>query len=255
MPEINVDYKTAFANAGLDFSKVLDKGVQVKMSTAGMKFHLEGEVLSSLPIAPGKVSELAVGFNPKSQAHLSMKASLAQVLQTLEAKLLSGAPTGAKPFGSPSPSGSVAPAQQAAAAAIVVAGDVEVFPLDQMKAAPVVKLVSATKLFQPVSSTSAGSRYFVVGLGDGVAVAARFKNNKLSVRVEGSQFAKLSAKIQEAGVFGPKFAGSFEHNYASMHLQVDGKKEATRVIGAVLASLAPHIKHPTPDLQPLVTAA
>jgi hypothetical protein len=255
MPEVTVDYKKAFSNAGLDFSKVLDKGVQVKMSTAGMKFHMDGEVLASLPFAPGKVADLANHFDPKSQAHLSMKASLQQVLTTLEGKLLSGAPTGAKPFGSTATTKAGSASTAAPVAPQIVYGGVDTFPPDQMKTATAVKLATATQLFQPVGSTSAGSRYYVVGVGEGVMVAARLKGTKLSVRVEGTAFAKLSQKIQEAGVFGPKFAGSFEGDYASMHLAVEGKKEAARVIGAVLASLAPYIKHPTPDLEPLVLAA
>lgn len=257
MPAVSVDYKTAFKNAGLDFSKVEDKGVAVVVNTSGMKFVMDGEVLASLPIAPGKVAEMANKFDPKNQAHLTMKASLAQVLSTLEAKLMGGQPGTAKPAsplftGTPTKDAKSVPG---AAPQVVVQGPVDIFPADKMKTATTVALKAATQLFQPVNSTSAGSRYYVVGIGEGVAVAARLKGTKLSVRVEGTAFAKLAQKIQEAGVFGPAFAGTYNGEYASMHLAVDGKKEAQRVVGAVLGSLAPYIKHATPDLQPLVLAA
>jgi hypothetical protein len=122
-----------------------------------------------------------------------------------------------------------------------------------------ISLLQATQLFQPVKGTSQGSRYFVVGLGAGIKVAARYKgdneNGKLSVRIEGEAFPKLTMKIQEAGVFGPSFAGTFDQKYASMHVAVAGKKEAQRVIGAVLGSMAPFIGHACPDIEPLMKVA
>ena len=72
------------------------------------------------------------------------------------------------------------------------------------------------------------------------------------IAVTSTVWPVVKSKIR---VFGPKFAGSFDEDYASMHLAVDGKKEAQRVVGAVLSSLAPYIKHPTPDLEPLIGAA
>jgi hypothetical protein len=119
--------------------------------------------------------------------------------------------------------------------------------------------MQADKMFQPVKGTSMGSKYFVVGLGAGIKVAARYKGTpeqgKLSVRIEGDSFPKLTMKIQEAGVFGPAFAGTFGEKYASMHVAVAGKKEAQRVIGAVLGSMAPHIGHACPDIEPLMKVA
>lgn len=252
MVAIAVDYQLAFKNAGVDFSKLADQAVNVVLNTSGMKFVKGGEVLASLPIPPGKVSELASKFDASNPSHQTMKASLNSVVNQLEKKLLGPAispgVTTASPFFKNN--------EPEAAPAPVAMGLIQMYPADQMINGPALALLNAEKLFQPVKGTSANSRYFVVGLGNGIKVAARFKKpGKLSVRIEGTSFAKLSVKIQEAGVFGPAFAGSFTDNYASMHLAVDGKKEVQRVIGAILGSMAPFIGHPTPDLQPLMDAA
>lgn len=262
MVAITVDYHAAFKNAGLDFAPLEAKGVKVTVNSTGMKFSLDGEVLASLPIAPGKISELASKFDQSNQTHLTMKASLSTVFTQLEKKLIGPAPdAGKKPaaqFFKPGEAGT-AGAAQAAPEPVAVPTNIKTFPPDKMKSAPCIPLVNADQLFQPVNGTSAGSRYFVVGIGAGIKVAARYKKGasgaKLSVRIEGESFPKLTMKIQEAGVFGPTFAGTFGDKYASMHVAVDDKKQAQRVIGAVLGSMAPFIAHPCPDVQPLVAAA
>ena len=256
MAAISVDYATAFKNCGLDFSPLEAKGVKVAMNTSGVKFSKDGEVLASVPIAPGKISELATAFSKANQSHQTAKASLASVFKQLEKKLGDpNAATTAKsaPFYSPN---SASPAPTAAP----LPKDIETVPIDKMKTDVPVKLAEATKLFQPVKGTSAGSRYFVVGLGAGVQVAARFVGEaegsaKVSVRIEGSAFPKLATKIQEAGVFGADFGGSFDSNYASMHVSLNGKKEAQRLIGAILGSMAPYIGHACPDIDPIVKVA
>jgi hypothetical protein len=245
--QVVVDYKQAFKNLGLNFDPLFDKGMTISMTTVGMKFLSGGEVLASLPIPPGKISEIEAGFNPQSQSQMSIKASLQGVLVNLKKKMIDPPIQHAQAEKYSPP---VEPAKQPTSY-----GAVEVYPQASMKIDSPVKLVYATQLFQPVAGTSQGSRYFVVGIGEGVVVAARMKSGTLSVRVEGTQFSKLAQKIADAGVFGPAFGGSFEGGYASMHLEVDGKNEATRVIGAVLASLAPYIKHPTPDIQPIMDVA
>jgi hypothetical protein len=249
MAAINVDYASAFKNCGLDFAPFEAKGVKVSMTMSGMKFSLGGEVLATVPLAPGKISELAANFNSSSQAHQTAKATLVAVFKNLEKKLIEPPPAKA-PFLN-APAATVPPAAQM--------HDVETTPLDKMKTEAPVKLKIASKLFQPVLGTSAGSKYFVVGLGSGIRVAARYKGSaehgKLSVRIEGDSFPKLTMKIQEAGVFGPTFAGKFDSDYASMHVAVAGKSEAQRVIGAVLGCMAPFISHPCPDIEPLLKVA
>jgi hypothetical protein len=254
MVAISVDYETAFKNVGLDFQPLVAAGIKVAMSTNGMKFAKDGEVLATLPLAPGKVSELAQGFDPKNQSHQTAKATLTNTFK----KLAGGqAIPAAKPPGHFAPPAAAQPAPAPVAAPLPA--DIKTFPPDQMGNAPMISLLQATQLFQPVKGTSQGSRYFVVGLGAGIKVAARYKgdneNGKLSVRIEGEAFPKLTMKIQEAGVFGPSFAGTFDQKYASMHVAVAGKKEAQRVIGAVLGSMAPFIGHACPDIEPLMKVA
>jgi hypothetical protein len=255
MAGITVDYQTAFKNCGLDFTPFEAKGVKVAMNTSGVKFAKDGEIIASVPIAPGKVSELATAFDPKNQSHQTAKASLTTVFKQLEKKLgdpTAGTAAKTAPF--------YAPPQQVAPATAPMPADIKTVPFDKMKTDPVVQLKAADKLFQPVKGTSPGSRYFVVGIGAGVKVAARFAGKadgaaKISIRIEGEAFPKLTGKIQEAGVFGPNFGGSFGGDYASMHCAVEGKKEAQRLVGAVLGSMAPYIGHACPDIEPLVKAA
>lgn len=255
MVSISVDWQSAFKNVGVDFSKLEAVGVTVAMNSSGLKFAHAGEVVASIPLAPGKISELATKFDPGSKTHLTMKATLASVIGQLEKQLLAPAVSTA----GLSPDKGSGSTDKAPPLAAPMPADIKTVPSDKMKTLPVVQLADAEMLFQPVKGTSAGSKYFVVGIGAGIRVAARYKKvadgGKLSVRIEGSAFPKLTAKIHEAGVFGPNFAGSFQGDYASMHIAVDGKKETQRVIGAILGAMAPYIGHATPDLQPLMDAA
>lgn len=257
MAAISVDYQTAFKNVGLDFAPLEAAGLKVVMSTTGIKFSKGGEVLASLPIAPGKVSELAQGFDAKNQAHQTAKATLQAAFAKLKKQVLDQPEAGAKPapFYAPGAAAQPAPAPLAAP----MPDSIKTYPPDKMKTDAAVQLKQADQLFQPVKGTSANSRYFVVGLGAGIKVACRYvgsaEKGKMSVRIEGEAFPKLTMKIQEAGVFGPAFAGSFKGDYASMHLAVNGKKEVQRVVGAVLGSMAPYIGHACPDVEPLMKAA
>ena len=60
-----------------------------------------------------------------------------------------------------------------------------VFDQKTMFTAPLTKLRDATQLYQPVSGTSGGSRYFMVAANQDLRIGARLHGGTLSVRIEG----------------------------------------------------------------------
>ena len=76
------------------------------------------------------------------------------------------------------------------------------FPADKLKTAPTVPLLQATQLYQPVKGSSSHSRYFLVGANSELRIAARYKQQSLSIRVEGQAFAKNKARLEACGFTG-----------------------------------------------------
>lgn len=236
---VNVDVVKALTAMGFDVQPLLDKGVKIAPFVSGAKFVYDGEVIAQLPAAPAKLAEIsAKGFNGTKADHKALQANaqsaIAEAMAYFEQTKAPVAKAPTKP--------------KATAVPVDATGTVEIFPKDKMKSAALVPLATATALYQPVSGTSSGSRYYVVGCGTGIKVAARLKSKTLSVRVEGPDFAKLSPKLIEAGVFGPEFAGQYNDGYASMHVDISGKSDAQKVVGAVLGVLHGHITHMMPDV-------
>lgn len=247
--KVNVDAGKALENIGFSTAPLVENSISLVPFTGGVKFVKGGEVLSTWACAPAKVAEIAQnGFDEKSAMHVTAKGNA----DTAYAQALSA--VGKEP--TKGTTGKVTATAKAAKAKVTVApaGPVPLFPLDKMKTAPLVKLITATQLYQPVSSTSQGSRYYVVGMSNGVKVAARIKSNTISVRIEGTSFAAISPTLTAAGFFGPEFGGSFSDNYASMHVQIANIFDAQKVVGSVIGILHEHIKHPVPDLKPLEAA-
>lgn len=107
-----------------------------------------------------------------------------------------------------------------------------------------VPLLQAETMYQPVSSTSAGSKYFVVALANnGLKFAARLKNNgTLSVRCEGPVSSHKSL-LTKAGLD----IHSTSNAYASGHFSCQSIDNATKCLGAVLAGIAKYLTTPMPD--------
>lgn len=123
---------------------------------------------------------------------------------------------------------------------------VEVFPESEMMTAQTVKLKDADKLYQPVAGTSAGSRYFVIALAPDLKVAARYKNDEVSVRVEGGvQAYKQLLKDNQFNIGG-------DGQYASLHVKTPELILARRVIGAVITGMGLPIVSPVPVFDLLV---
>ncbi len=118
------------------------------------------------------------------------------------------------------------------------------YDLTKIKTDPVVDLRDATKMYQPVKGTSGGSRYFVVAGNDDLRVAARYKNDTLSVRIEGPKWEKHIASIKACG-FDLK---DQKKNYCSVHLAVPEQVLAQKTLGAVLLGLGIPLDTPIPNL-------
>lgn len=120
-----------------------------------------------------------------------------------------------------------------------------IFPVHQMKYAARVPLTQAKHLYQPVEGTSAGSRYYVVGLSKDLKVAARFTGSQVSIRLEGD----LDKHAAALGLLGIPCKG----NYASVHVGSQDMSLLRRAVGAVLTGLdGVEFYTPTPKLANLV---
>jgi len=117
------------------------------------------------------------------------------------------------------------------------------FDLSQLKVATPAKLRHATMMYQPVSGTSPGSRYFVVALNKDIRVAARLQGKGLSIRVEGPDFGNYKAALSACG-----FKVIEAYGYASMHLTVEDSL-AARTVGAVLMALGVEFDTPLPNIK------
>lgn len=118
------------------------------------------------------------------------------------------------------------------------------FPTAKMMSYPTVKLRDATQMYQPVNGTSTGSRYFVVAGSKDVRIAARYKDKKLSVRIEGSNIEAFKPAITGIGM---AYGGNKE--YASMHLNADTPTIAAKALGAILVGLGIPLNSPLPNIQ------
>lgn len=117
--------------------------------------------------------------------------------------------------------------------------------LEMMNTEPTSILFGAKSLYKPVRGTSSGSRYFVVGYGPSVAVAARVQGSTVSVRIEGSLFQ--SEQFRERLVLC-----GFDHankgDYASVHVSIGNDGWPGKVIGSCLFVLSEYLSSPIPDI-------
>jgi hypothetical protein len=120
------------------------------------------------------------------------------------------------------------------------------FDLNKLKTAVTAKLRDASKMYQPVRGTSAGSRYFVVGGNPDLRIAARLQDGTLSIRIEGPAWKKHQSSLQGVG-FDMHLDAK---DYASVHLSVgDNMVLANKTLGAVLLGLGVQLETPLPNLK------
>jgi len=115
------------------------------------------------------------------------------------------------------------------------------FDRNQMKTAPLVRLIEATQMYQPVAGSSDSSRYFVVAGNQRLKVAARYHNKRLSCRLEGEDLNKNYTQ-KDLGAFNIK-----SDNHASFHAEINDLKLAAKTLGAVLMDLNLSFETPIPN--------
>ena len=109
-----------------------------------------------------------------------------------------------------------------------------------------VKLRDADKMYQPVQSTSAGSRYYLVAANKDLRAAARLQSGTLSIRIEGPNWKAYAGEFEKCGFDKVNTA----EGYASLHLKVGHDMQlAAKSLGAVLTGMALEWETPTPLLK------
>jgi hypothetical protein len=117
--------------------------------------------------------------------------------------------------------------------------------LTKLKSQPVVKLREATHMYQPVTGSSPGSRYFMLAANEDVRIGCRLTDSTLSIRIEGPGWVKYAENIKNVGFDKvlPK------HEYASVHLTVGHDIVlASKTLGAILMGLGIPLETPLPNL-------
>lgn len=119
-----------------------------------------------------------------------------------------------------------------------------------MNSDPVIPLLQALSLYQPVRGTSSDSRYFVVGIGEKVKIACRLMANTASIRVEGPGLSDsaIQARLESSG-FG------MGANHASLHVKVTDPFQFAKVVGSILGLLGDLIGSPVPNLMLVASAS
>lgn len=118
------------------------------------------------------------------------------------------------------------------------------FDTGKLKTAPLMKLRDATRMYQPVYGTSAGSRYYLVAGNEELRIAARYQGQKLSVRIEGPDWKKHIPSIAKAGISKP----DGNEDYTSLHLTVPNDIVARKALGAIILGLGVPMDTPMPNL-------
>lgn len=197
---------------------LIKNGFSVAGDTTTLSFYKSATKMATINLAKGAIDMALAGeLGENSISHVS------QVLETTAQKLLNGAPNPVtNPFVGVDTKYKVDPTSPPEWKSIDMhkpAGTSMVSPLS-----------TATKLFQSVHGTSAGSVYFVVAISPKLKLAARYKGNSLSIRAEGDLIAYTF----------PLNANGFDitkNSHASFHVEVPTDLMAARVVGAVIGGL------------------
>jgi len=103
-------------------------------------------------------------------------------------------------------------------------------------AAVPIPLRDATRLYQPVKSTSEGSRYYLIAARKDLRMAVRILGDKVSCRVEGKGIEGHVSRLQEAG-FATHIGDGTKPHYASVHVVADGPTKRHKTLGALVMGL------------------
>ncbi len=247
MITMSIDEKAALKALGFgegEFDALANKGIVVSVFPSGLKFSQNAEVLADLPI---KASDLSAMIKNKTaptpeQKDLAVKAYGSALVKAKDGvgPIKKEGPAKAPPPKAPAPEKTAEMKFELP----VIAG-VEFFDVSKMQTADRVPLSVAEKMYAPVKGSDDSSRYFVVGISSKVKVAARYRNNKLSVRVEtveGFPFGNIASALGEAGL-------KISNAHASQHFEGLSFTQASRTLGAMLMALDVPMQTPLPDLK------
>ena len=127
---------------------------------------------------------------------------------------------------------------------VIQAHGFPVYPLDEIYTADLVPLWSADRMYQPVSASTPGKRYYVVALCKALRIAAKYHSNELSVRIEGPLLEENVKTLVK--VFPNASTGK---NYCSLHLSCSDEEIASRALGAILMGSGVDWETPLPKLE------
>lgn len=206
-------------------------GVGIVLTTYSFKFTFDGTVVAKATSPAGSFKKYPGLIKANEELIVTaLKKAAAVAMESADGDLQGSTPPAA-PKVNP-------PFKAAQKQTGDVAGEApEQFPVDQLATAPLVDLLQAEKIFQPVASSGAGSRYFLMARTEDLKVAARLTGKKLSVRVAGKTWSKVKKTVEKSKAFSHSYA-SVKTGYASMHCTVGDVEVASMTLAAVLASLS-----------------
>jgi hypothetical protein len=239
-------------------AELLSKGWDVKLTAKSLSFIKTGDHEHHVPIDLTTLNAISTGT-----VSMVVKAKIVQDVKGAMQAALLGMP--GAPLTQPVPAADLGPGdttgmtfvqtglgkakavQQAAVQPAQIAGGKwPMFDPKKLKIAPLIKLRDATHMYQPVSGTSHGSRYFLVAANDGVRVAARLAGGTLSVRIEGDAWKQHQAAILACGFDNHGAA----KDYTSLHVTVgDNSVLANKTLGAILTGLGIPFETPIPNVK------
>lgn len=119
----------------------------------------------------------------------------------------------------------------------------------EMANLPLIPLMQATRLLQPVSGTTGGTRYYYIGQYEsGARLAVKYSaGGTLAIRMEGQNLSVMKKRWQEAGL---EWNDSQAHQ--SAHLHPESGMDARKVIGSLLVGLSTQLITKVPNLEKLV---
>jgi hypothetical protein len=209
---------------------LLAANVVVHIGPVAMKLVQGGEVLASVPVKQSFIKLLLEGKIGSSTA-ATLKAMTSKAVNDVLAGLSGSSETKPDVLAQPFKTWGAKQKPPAMPHPVPVSNVGDEITAEQMLTLEPVPLSTAVRLYQPVRGTTHSSRYFLVAAASDLRVAARYKNNTLSVRIVG-KLDDYKARIVGLGL--DVVTGK---DYVSIHLKVEDVVIAAKVLGAIIGGL------------------
>lgn len=241
-----LDIGKAFGIPPEEMLKAADAGITFKLMPSSLVIAQEGTLY---PVSLSLKASMAIYAGGSAPGYTCYEATtkLKQLLLMPSAPVHSGEPI------APSDTDIIA-AELASPNPVVCVSATSLSP--QQKPIPsaqnaneIVSLAQATFMYQRVNGTSPGSVYRVVAMAEGLALAARYHGDTLSLRAEGSKLKVYAPKLAQGG-FSP-----VKETYTSLHLKTpksnatSGELLAARAMCAVIGGLGIPFETQMPQLK------